>query len=117
MENLTIETFKNKVFDFENNKEWKFIGDKPAIIDFYAEWCSPCKQIHPILEKLSIEYKDKLDIYKINTEDEQELSQIFGIRSIPSLLFIPMGEQPQMLVGGIGMDKFKTLISDVLKVQ
>ena len=117
MEHLTLETFKNKVFNYEQNEQFKFIGDKPAIIDFYASWCGPCKQIAPILEDLSKEYDGKIDIYKIDTEDQQELSSMFGIRSIPTLLFIPMNEDPKVLVGGIGKEKFKSLISDVLKVQ
>lgn len=117
MEHLTLETFKNKVFNYEQNEQFKFIGDKPAIIDFYASWCEPCKQIAPILEDLSKEYDGKIDIYKIDTEDQQELSSMFGIRSIPTLLFIPMNEDPKVLVGGIGKEKFKSLISDVLKVQ
>ena len=86
---LTKETFLKKVFNFEENKEWKFEGDKPCIIDFYADWCGPCKMVAPILEELSEEYKGKIDIYKVDTEVEQELSAAFGIRSIPSMLFCP----------------------------
>ena len=83
---LTKETFLEKVFNFEKNKEWKFEGDKPAIIDFYADWCGPCKMVAPILEELSEEYEGKVDIYKVDTEAEQELSAAFAIRSIPSML-------------------------------
>jgi len=117
MENLTKETFKEKVFDFENNQEWKFEGDKPAVIDFFASWCGPCKTIAPILEELSAEYDGKVDIYKVNTEDEHELAGMFGIQSIPSILFIPMGEQPQMAQGALPKETFKTAFKDVLKVN
>jgi len=117
MEHLTKETFKEKVFDFEANKEWKFEGDKPAVIDFYADWCGPCKTVAPILDELATEYEGKIDIYKVNTENEQELSGMFGIQSIPSILFIPMGEQPQMAMGALPKDTFKTAFSDVLKVD
>jgi len=89
MEQLTLGTFKEKVFDYEKNKEWKFEGDRPAIIDFYADWCGPCKMVEPVLEELSSEYKGKVDIYRVNTEMQQELAAAFGIRSIPSLLFVP----------------------------
>ena len=82
LEHLTKETFKQKVFNFETNKEWKFEGDKPAIIDFYADWCAPCKMVAPILEELSEDFKGKVDIYKVNTEEERDLSAIFGIQSI-----------------------------------
>ena len=117
MEHLTKETFKEKVFNFEDNKDWKFEGDKPAVIDFYAEWCGPCKTIAPILDELATEYDGKVDIYKVNTEDEHELAGIFGIQSIPSILFIPMGEQPQMAMGALPKDTFKTAFADVLKVD
>lgn len=117
LEHLTSETFKSKVFDYETNKDWKFIGERPAIIDFYADWCAPCRMVAPILEELKSEYGDKLDIYKINTEDERELSSIFGIQSIPSLLFIPTEGQPQMAMGALPKDTFKKAIVDVLKVE
>lgn len=87
---LTKEEFLKKVVDYENNPtEWKYLGDKPAIVDFYADWCGPCKMIAPILEELAAEYKDRIVIYKVNTEQEQELAAVFGIRSIPTLLFYP----------------------------
>ena len=87
MEHLTVETFKEKVFDYTQSQEWLFKGTKPAIIDFYADWCNPCKMVAPILEELSIEYP-QIDFYKINTEEQNELASVFGIRSIPSILFI-----------------------------
>jgi len=117
MEHLTLDTFKTKVFDFENNKEWKFEGDKPAIIDFYADWCGPCKMVAPILEELSKEYAGKVDIYKIDTEKEQELASVFGIRSIPSILFVPLNAQPQMAAGALPKNAFEQAIKDVLLVE
>lgn len=117
LEHLTIETFKTKVFNFEANKDWKFEGTKPAIIDFYADWCAPCRMVAPILEELKAEYGDKLDIYKINTEQERELAGMFGVQSIPSLLFIPSEGQPQMAMGALPKDTFKKAISDVLNVN
>ncbi len=117
LEHLTKETFKTKVFNWEENKDWKFEGDKPCMIDFYADWCQPCKMVAPILEELSEEYKGKLDIYKIDTEDQQELAAMFGIKSIPSLLFVPKDGQPQMAMGALPKDTFKKAIKDVLKVE
>jgi thioredoxin len=117
LEHLTKETFKQKVFNFETNKEWKFEGEKPAIIDFYADWCAPCKMVAPILEELSEDYKGKVDIYKVNTEEERELSAVFGIQSIPSLLFIPKDGQPQMAMGALPKDTFVKAFKDVLKVE
>ena len=114
---LTKETFLKKVFNFEVNKEWKFEGDKPCIIDFYADWCGPCKMVAPILEELSEEYKGKIDIYKVDTEAEQELSAAFGIRSIPSMLFCPGGEQPQMAQGALPKHNLEQIIEEVLKVK
>jgi thioredoxin 1 len=114
MEHLTKETFKQKVFDFETNKEWKFNGTIPCIIDFYADWCGPCKMVAPVLEELSEEYKGKVDIFKVDTEAEQELAAIFGIQSIPSILFVPVEGQPQMAMGALPKDSFKQIISEVL---
>ena len=114
MEHLTKETFLNKVFNYEQNKEWKFEGDKPCLIDFYADWCQPCKIVAPILEELAKEYEGKINIYKIDTEAQQELSAAFGIRSIPSLLFCPKDEQPQMAQGALPKDTLKQVIEEVL---
>ena len=116
LEHLTNETFKNKVFNYEDSKEWKFEGETPAIIDFYADWCGPCKTIAPILEELKDEYGDKLEIYKVNTEEQKELASVFGIQSIPSLLFIPKEGQPQMAMGALPKETFKQAISEVLSV-
>lgn len=117
LEHLTSDTFKQKVFNYETSKEWKFEGDKPAIIDFYADWCGPCKIVAPILEELQVEYGDKLTIYKVNTEEQRELSAIFGIQSIPSLLFIPKEGQPQMAMGALPKETFRQAISEVLNVN
>ncbi len=112
---LTKADFLKKVMDYETNpNEWKYLGDKPAIIDFYASWCGPCKMVAPILEELAEEYDGQIYIYKVNTEEEQELAGLFGIRSIPSILFIPMGEQPQMATGAMPKSSFKVAIDKVL---
>jgi thioredoxin len=116
-EHLTTDTFKEKVFNFEVNKEWKFEGEKPCLIDFYADWCGPCKMVAPILEELSEEYDGRLDIYKVNTEEQKELSAIFGIQSIPSLLFVPKDGQPQMAMGALPKDTLEKAFKDVLKVD
>lgn len=116
VEHLTVQSFKDKVFDYENNKEWKYSGTQPAIIDFYADWCGPCKMVAPIIEELAKEYDGKVTFYKINTEQEQELSSVFGIRSIPSLLFIPTNGQPQMAQGALPKNSFKDAIKDVFGV-
>lgn len=117
LEHLTKESFKQKVFNFETNQEWKFEGSKPCLIDFYADWCAPCKMVSPILEELQKEYEGKIDIYKVNTEEEQELAGMFGVRSIPSLLFVPKEGQPQMAMGALPKDTFKKAFADVLKVE
>ena len=116
MELLTIETFKEKVFNWEETQEWKFRGELPCIIDFYADWCGPCKMVAPILEKLSKEYEGKINIYKVDTEDQKELAGMFGIQSIPSILFCPVEGQPQMAMGALPKASFESAISDVLKV-
>lgn len=117
LEHLTTETFKEKVFNYETNTDWKFIGDKPCVIDFYADWCSPCKMVAPILEELGTEYEGKLTIYKVDTEDQQELASIFGIRSIPSILFIPMEGQPQMSAGAMPKESFVKAFDEILGVK
>jgi len=117
LEHLTTETFKAKVFNYETSKEWKFAGERPAIIDFYADWCQPCKMVAPILEELKEEYGEKLDIFKVNTEQERELASVFGIQSIPSLLFIPQDGQPQMAMGALPKETFRQAISEVLNVN
>ena len=112
---LTRADFLTKVANFEENPDtWVYLGDKPCIIDFYADWCGPCKMVAPILEELANEYDGELYIYKVDTEAEQQLATEFGIRSIPSLLFVPMGEDPQMAQGALPKDAFKQAIEEVL---
>ena len=113
-EHLTKQMFLEKVFNYEKEKEWKFNGELPAIIDFWAEWCGPCRMVGPILDELSVEYADKINIYKINTEQEQELAALFGIQSIPSLLIIPKDRQPMMSVGALPKDALKKVIDKEL---
>ena len=117
MEHLTKETFKEKIFDYEKDKEWNFKGELPCIIDFYADWCQPCKMVAPILEELATEYKGKINIYKIDTQKEQELAVIFNIRSIPTILFCPKDDQPQLAMGAMPKDGFVDQIKKVLKVD
>ncbi len=114
---LTKQDFLEKVFNYEQNQDWKYEGDKPCIIDFYADWCQPCKIVAPILEELSEEYADKMYVYKVDTEVEQELAAIFGIRSIPSMLFVPMTDKPQMAVGALPKDTIKQAMTEVLGVE
>lgn len=112
---LTRADFLAKVANYETNPEkWVYLGDKPCIIDFYADWCGPCKMVAPILEELAAEYEGEIYIYKVDTEAEQQLAADFGIRSIPSILFCPMGEAPQMAQGALPKDAFKQAINDVL---
>lgn len=114
MEHLTKDTFLAKVFNYEQNKDWKFEGELPCLIDFYADWCQPCKMVAPILEELSKEFDGKINIYKIDTEDQTELAAAFGIRSIPSLLFCPKDGQPQMAMGALPIESMRQAINDVL---
>lgn len=117
MEHLTKKTFLEKVFDYENKTEWEFQGDKPCIIDFYADWCGPCKMVAPIMEELANEYQGLVDIYKIDTEVEQELAAVFGIRSIPSVLFVPIKDQPKMAVGAMPKESYQTAIKDIFGIN
>jgi len=117
MEHLTKETFIKKVFNYEQNKDWKFEGKLPALIDFYADWCGPCKVLAPVLEELSKVYEGRINIYKIDTEQQQELAHVFGIRSIPSLLFCPLADQPQMAAGALPKDTLKRAIDEILLKQ
>jgi thioredoxin len=115
---LSKQDFLNKVFDFENKTEWEYTGERPVIIDFYADWCGPCKMLSPIMEELSNHYEGKVDIFKVDTEQEQELASAFGIRSIPSVLFIPKNSgKPQMSVGAMRIDDYKKAIKDIFNVD
>lgn len=110
---LTKALFDSNVADISNN-EWKYLGDKPAIIDFYASWCGPCRSIAPVLEELAEEFKDEIYIYKVDTEEEMELSALFGIQSIPSLLFVPMEGKPTMATGAMPKQQFVKAINEIL---
>jgi len=111
---LTAEEFREKIFNYESGEEWKFKGALPAIVDFYADWCGPCKAVAPILEELSIEYSGEVDIYKIDTDKESELSSLFGIQSIPTLLFIPLNGNPMMQKGALPKNVLKQVIDEKL---
>lgn len=111
---LTTQDFKDKVFNYETDQEWKYKGQLPAIIDFYADWCGPCKMVAPILEELSKEYEGQLNIYKVNTEKERELSSVFGIQSIPTFLFIPTDSTPIMQPGALPKKAFQQVIEERL---
>ncbi len=112
---LTKADFLKKVVNYETNPtEWKYLGDKPALVDFYASWCGPCKALAPVLEELAAEYKDQIYIYKIDTEAERELAAAFGIRSIPTLLFIPMEGKPQMAQGALPKATLKKAIDEIM---
>ena len=114
---LTAQDFKDRIFDYETSQEWKFKGDLPAIVDFYADWCGPCKAIAPVLEDLSEQYEDRLVIYKIDTDKEMELSSLFGIQSIPTLLFIPVEGNPMMQKGALPKNVLQEVIEDKLLIK
>ncbi len=117
MKQIDSIVFRTEVFDYEKATEWKYLGNKPAIVLFSAQWCNPCKVMYPIMEELSKEYEDKIDIYKVDTESDSELSGVFGIRSIPTFLFIPMVGQPSMASGSQPKTNLVKLIKDVLKIE
>lgn len=114
---LTTQDFKEKIFNYEKEKEWSYSGQLPVLIDFYADWCGPCKMVAPILEELSIEYQGKLTIYKVDTEVETELASVFGIRSIPTFLFIPVNDDPVMQPGALPKKAFQQIIEERLLKQ
>ena len=113
--NLTRGGFLRKVYDYETNpSEWKFIGPRPALIDFYASWCGPCKALAPVIEELGKEYDGKVDVYKVNVDDERELAKLFNVRSIPTLLFIPMEGNPQMSVGAMSKAELSKRLDELV---
>ncbi|MGE5086407.1 MAG: thioredoxin domain-containing protein [Bacillota bacterium] len=116
METLTVETFKSKVFDFETHKEWKFSGPRPAIVDFYADWCAPCRALGPVLEEISKDYAGKVDIYKVNTEVTPEIAAMFGVRGIPALLFIPQVGDPSMSSGFLPRETLQRAIHEIFGI-
>lgn len=111
---MTTKDFKEKIFNYDTEADWKYQGDLPAIIDFYADWCGPCKMVAPILEELSDEYRERIVIYKVNTDIEQELSSVFGIRSIPTLLFIDAYGEPMMQPGALPKHVLRQVIEEKL---
>jgi len=116
-EHLTRETFISKVFDFDKNSTWKFAGDRPAIVDFWADWCGPCKMISPVLEEIAKDFQGKLTVYKVNADEENDVAAAIGVQGLPSLLFIPVGEQPRLSVGALPKAAIRKLVKDVLKVE
>jgi len=116
-EQLTKDTFLTKVFNYEQNKKWKYEGSLPCVIDFWAPWCGPCKMVGPVIDELSKEYAGKVNFYKVNTDEQQELAGAFGIRSIPSLLFVPVTGQPKMAVGALPKEALKQAVEEELLTQ
>lgn len=117
VKNLTTEEFKEQIFNYEENEEWKFNGKTPTIIDFYSDWCGPCKTIEPLLKEIDEEFNGKINIIKINVEKEPDIAAAFGIRGIPSLLLVPMDGQPQMVQGALPKETLVGTIQDVMKVS
>lgn len=114
---LTTQDFKEKIFDYEKEQEWKYKGSLPAIIDFYADWCGPCKMVAPILEELSKQYEERLIIYKVDTEKEREMAALFGIQSIPTFLYIPMEGTPMIQPGAFPKKIFEQVIEERLLIK
>ena len=114
---LTAQDFKEKVFDYEKGGEWKYEGNLPAIVDFYADWCPPCRQLSPLVEEIAREYSGKIVVYKIVTDKEQLLSQKLGISGLPTLLFIPLKGKPQASMGFIPKETIIETINSVLQVK
>jgi thioredoxin 1 len=111
---LTTQEFKDKVFNYDINKTWKYEGELPAIIDFYADWCGPCKMVAPILKDIARDYAGKIIVYKVDTDQERELATTFGISSIPTILFVPKSGQPQASMGALPRQTFDAAIKDIL---
>lgn len=114
---LTNETFKQKIFNYETNKEWKFEGNLPVIIDFYATWCAPCRQLSPRVEEIAKEYAGKIAVYKVDVDLERQLAQSMGVSSLPTLLFIPVKGKPQTAMGALLKEDLVKAINEVLLVK
>ena len=118
VQELTAETFKQKVMNYDMHpNEWVFEGSRPAIIDFYATWCGPCKQTAPIVEKLAEDYAGRIDVYKVDVDQQQELAAFFGVQSIPTILFIPKEGTPQRVSGAMPRSGFDEAIKQVFKMK
>ena len=112
---LDQESFKKLVMNYEENpKQWVFEGDKPCIVDFYADWCKPCRMIAPILEELAVEYEGQINIYKVDTQKERELASVFGITSLPTVLFVPASGNPSAQKGALPKESYKQIIDEFL---
>lgn len=116
METLTLETFKSKIFDFEKEKEWTYRGELPAVIDFYADWCGPCRQLAPIIDELAQEYGGKIQFFKIDTDKSPELAALFGVRGIPALLFVPKDGEPAMNSGFVPKDGLQRAFQEIFNI-
>jgi thioredoxin 1 len=116
MEILSASSFKSKIFDFDRDKEWKFAGSIPAIVDFYADWCGPCRMQTPVLEEIMNSYAGRVNVYKVNTEKTPELAAMFRIRGIPSLLFVPLEGKPFLTSGFMDKAALETAIRDLFKI-
>lgn len=114
---LTNEAFKKMVFNYEKSKDWKFEGSKPAIIDFYADWCPPCRQLSPLVEEIAKEYSGRIDVYKVDTDKETTLAQALGITNLPTLLFVPAKGRPQVTMGAIPKDSLVKAINEILLIK
>ncbi len=114
---LSNDAFKKLIFNYEVNKDWKYEGSKPAIIDFYADWCPPCKVLSPLVEDIAREYSGKINVYKVNTDKERALAQALGISQLPTLLFIPASGKPQVTIGALPRESLVKVINDVLSVR
>lgn len=114
---LTDADFKKLVFNYEVNKEWKFEGDKPVIIDFYADWCAPCRQLSPLVDSIAKEYDGKIVVYKVDTDKEQVLAQGLGITALPTLLFIPAEGMPRSSMGFLSRGNMQKAISEILLIK
>jgi thioredoxin 1 len=114
---MTNETFKKMIFNYDLNKDWKFEGSKPAIIDFYADWCPPCRQLSPLVEEIAKEYAGKIDVYKVDTDKETTLAQALGITNLPTLLFIPAKGKPQSTMGALPKESLVKAINEILLIK
>jgi thioredoxin 1 len=111
---LTTETFKKLIFNYDVNKAWKYEGTLPAIIDFYADWCPPCRQLSPLVEEIAKEYHGRIVVYKVNTDKEKGLTQSLGITNLPTLLYIPANGKPQITLGAIPKETLVKTIDEIL---